>query len=44
MTAGVALEMPGDPVRYEKKAKNYRGLIEMVCILLWYSGQYRLAI
>jgi putative transposase len=31
-------------VRYEKKASNYLGLIEVACILLWYRRQHRLSL
>lgn len=29
-------------VRYEKKAKNYLGLIQLACALLWFRRQHRL--
>ena len=29
-------------VRYDKKASNYIGLIQLVCALLWYRRQRRL--
>ncbi len=32
------------PVRYEKKATNYLGLIKVACILLWYRRQHRLSL
>ena len=31
-------------VRYEKKARNYLGLIKVACILLWYRRQHRLSL
>jgi putative transposase len=31
-------------VRYEKKARNYLGLIKVACILLWYRRQHRLSV
>ena len=31
-------------VRYDKKARNYLGLIKLACILLWYRRQHRLSI
>lgn len=31
-------------VRYEKKAKNYLGLIKVACILIWYRRQHRLSL
>ena len=30
-------------VRYEKKAANYLGLIQVACILLWFRRYHRLA-
>jgi len=30
-------------VRYNKKARNYLGLIQLACILLWYRRSWRLA-
>jgi transposase len=30
-------------IRYEKKAANYLGLIQLACALLWYRRQHRLA-
>ena len=29
-------------VRYDKKASNYVGLIQLACALLWYRRQHRL--
>jgi putative transposase len=29
-------------VRYEKKASNYRGLLQLACALLWFRRQLRL--
>ncbi len=29
-------------VRYDKKAENYRGLIQLACALLWYRRLHRL--
>jgi putative transposase len=29
-------------VRYDKKAANYRGLIQLACALLWYRRLHRL--
>ena len=31
-------------VRYEKKASNYLGLLQLACVLLWFRRYYRLAI
>lgn len=31
-------------VRYEKKAKNYLGLLHLACVLLWYRRQHRLTL
>ncbi len=31
-------------VRYEKKARNYLGLIKVACILIWYRRQHRLSL
>ena len=31
-------------VRYDKKARNYLGLIKLACILLWYRRQHRLSL
>ena len=31
-------------VRYDKKARNYLGLIKLTCILLWYRRQHRLSL
>ena len=31
-------------VRYEKKARNYLGLIKLACILLWYRRTLRLSV
>ena len=29
-------------IRYDKKANNYRGLIQLACALLWYRRLHRL--
>ena len=29
-------------VRYDKKASNYVGLIQLACALIWYRRQHRL--
>ena len=29
-------------IRYDKKARNYRGLIQLACALLWYRRLHRL--
>lgn len=31
-------------VRYEKKAANYLGLVQLACVLLWFRRYYRLAV
>lgn len=31
-------------VRYEKKARNYLGLVQLACMLLWYRRYHRIAI
>ena len=31
------------PVRYEKKAANYLGLLKLACTLLWFRRYHRLA-
>lgn len=31
-------------VRYEKKAANYLGLLQLACVLLWFRRYYRLAV
>ena len=31
-------------VRYDKKARNYLGMIKLACTLLWYRRQHRLAL
>ena len=31
-------------VRYEKKASNYLGLLQLACALIWYRRYHRLAI
>jgi len=31
-------------VRYEKKARNYLGLIKLACILFWYRRTVRLCV
>ena len=31
-------------VRYEKKARNYLGLLQLACMLLWFRRYYRLTI
>lgn len=31
-------------VRYDKKAKNYLGLIQLACALIWYRRLYRLRV
>lgn len=30
-------------IRYNKKARNYLGLLQLACILLWYRRSWRLA-
>jgi transposase len=32
----------GIMIRYDKKADNYRGLIQLACALLWYRRLHRL--
>jgi transposase len=31
-------------IRYDKKARNYLGLIKLACILLWYRRHHRLSL
>jgi putative transposase len=31
-------------VRYDKKARNYLGMLKLACILLWYRRQHRLSL
>jgi len=31
-------------IRYDKKARNYLGLIKLACILLWYRRYHRLSL
>ena len=31
-------------VRYDKKARNYLGMVKLTCALLWYRCQHRLAL
>jgi putative transposase len=31
-------------VRYDKKARNYLGMIKLACVLLWYRRQHRLSL
>ncbi len=31
-------------VRYEKKARNYLGLLQLACVLLWYRRYHRLTV
>ncbi len=31
-------------VRYDKKARNYLGMIKLACALLWYRRQQRLTL
>ena len=31
-------------VRYEKKAANYLGLVQLACALIWFRRYYRLAL
>ena len=31
-------------VRYDKKASNYLGVLQLACALLWFRRQWRLAI
>ena len=31
-------------VRYEKKSRNYLGVLQLACALLWYRRHYRLSL
>jgi hypothetical protein len=31
-------------IRYEKKAENYRGVVQLACALLWYRRLHRLSV
>jgi putative transposase len=31
-------------VRYDKKVRNYLGMLKLACILLWYRRQHRLSL
>jgi putative transposase len=40
--ARVAAEVPGDSIRYDKKAENYLGLMKLACALLWFRRLFKL--
>ena len=31
------------PIRWDKKARNYLGLLKLACALIWFRRYYRLA-